>query len=189
MPHYAISEFLIVIASLWGISVAYRVKNFWALLGFLCFCLIGIVAVSRFGFNRIDELAELHQTISKFGAFAAVYFFVAGFLMLDRDPLTPKLTFIAIIILMVLVTLLQVQIVPLFLVGTFMVSYAAFHFSKNVFWTLGAAIMLPNMFFVNQSPVLGPDISWHAFHTLIAVWLVILGLFFKRYHTGLSNEA
>jgi hypothetical protein len=33
---------------------------------------------------------------------------------------------------------------------------------------------------VRQSPILGPVLSWHAYHTLIAIWLIALVYVLKR---------
>jgi uncharacterized membrane protein len=36
------------------------------------------------------------------------------------------------------------------------------------------ALFLANAFFIRRSEFLGPDLSWHLFHTITAVWLVLV---------------
>ena len=43
----------------------------------------------------------------------------------------------------------------------------------NIGAALGFGLMLPNVLFLRQSQFLGPDLSWHLFHIVIALWLVL----------------
>jgi hypothetical protein len=43
----------------------------------------------------------------------------------------------------------------------------------NIGAALGFGVMLPNVLFLRQSKFLGPDLSWHLFHIVIALWLVL----------------
>lgn len=46
---------------------------------------------------------------------------------------------------------------------------------------LGFALMLPNILLVRASPHLSPDVAWHAYHLLVAIWLWII---VRILHTG-----
>jgi len=43
--------------------------------------------------------------------------------------------------------------------------------SRSFMGAAGCGLMLLNVILVRQSAVLGPDISWHLYHVIVAVWL------------------
>lgn len=179
-PHYALSEALIVIAALWG---GWRLARSGALFGVLGVAIFGAAAAVgslRFGTGRIEELAALHQGVSQIGGATAMALVASQLAMVGWAGRASSAKLVAI----VLSTATLVACIaspdlatPLFIVWlvaaiAFAVTLPRHDLPRRLLGGAVVAVFLINLQLVRRSPALGPDLSWHLFHILIAVWIV-----------------
>lgn len=138
------------------------------------------IGVVRYGVDRIDELASLHGNFSQVGgavAMALVALQFAAKFEHWRDGIgrfaAPALTLTTLVAGLVAPDLTT----PLFALWLILaIGLVIVWQDQTVVERLlrgsVVAIFLVNVLLVRRSPTLGPDISWHLFHTLIAVWML-----------------
>lgn len=183
-PHYAISEAFIVIAALYcGWKLA-RCSQWMGAIGVLLFGAAASIGVYRFPSGLVAELASIHRWAGQIGGLTGMGL-IAIELLTKAPPKSKKsiLTWKCLFALlaMILAANLKVDLaVPFFLLWSATAIGAAFMLPagplvKRVGFAAVASIMLLNVIFIRQSNALSQDISWHIFHTLIALW--IFGIF------------
>lgn len=183
-PHYGISESFIVIAALWAVWKLSQSQQYFGAFGIGLMGLAAALGVYRFGTGNITELADIHRMVGQYGGMAGMAFIAVEMLKKAFKSASEKLP--SLLCLIVLagsislgITLPQLTI-PLFLLwglATVIAAACVASGSKRIIFAALAGIMLLNVIFIRQSPHLAPDVSWHAFHTLTAVW--ILGLVYS----------
>jgi hypothetical protein len=185
MTHYAISEFLIVMAGLWAASRLARQRRMAAMFGVLFFALAAGIGVIRFGLDRdgslITGLAPIHQFISLLGGSAAMMVLVYDLIDRRADGLIWRARYEALaLVALTLVVLFRPLAVPLFLLWsigfiTLVVLSAETMQRSRLGVGLLAGLMLIALLVFRQASWLSPAVSWHIFHTLVAIWLFGLG--------------
>ncbi len=186
-PHYALSEAVIVLVAIWvGWRFVTRGAWFGALGGFL-FGVAAALGVYRFGSGQIDALANAHRIFSQIGGATAMALVAAQCLLALFGN---SRRWLAVAVLAVMATLAAGVIRPGLTTPLFL-GWSIVAIGAVVIWPATAAkqrlvrgglmaIFLANLLLVRRSPVLGPDLSWHLFHVLIAVWLIGLRFVFDR---------
>jgi len=199
MPfHYALSELLIVFAALYAIRKFRQSGISFSGPGVLWIAAAAAFGAWRAGVGDSPDLASTHKFFSQLGGLLGTFLIAVAFFQpaWQRATSTQKnQTFLNIaafsgviiaISLLVVTFLLVPGIAPLLtLVFAALIALGAFSLpSQNIgqrsLVTIGASIALFNFLFVRQSPALGPDISWHLFHGLIAVWIVVIAVILTR---------
>lgn len=179
-PHYALSEALIVFAALW---VAWQMARGGGWLGALGVAIFGFAAgigVIRFGFGRIEQLANFHQAFAQIGgatamALVALQCCMGSMKMWSGWRLGIAMTLA--IATLVAGLLVPSATVPLFLAWLIVGAIAcAMLAAPGIRLRLARsavfASFLVNVLLIRRSPLLSMDASWHIYHTLIALWLV-----------------
>lgn len=187
-PHYAISEAFIVIAALWcGIILIKRGQTLGAV-GMFAFGLAASIGVYRFPSGQVQELAVLHRLAGQFGGLLGMALIATELLKSRKHGQSSKtLTAAALagLAASIMTAILAPAIaVPLFLFWSLVAIMAAFTLptgplSKKFLFALAAALMLINVLLFRQSAFLTQHVSWHIFHTLIAVWIGLIYMILK----------
>jgi hypothetical protein len=188
---FAISELFIVAAAIWCTLRLTRRRMWLAAVGCAVFGAIAAIGAYRYGFNQLTELADLHKSTSQIGGAIAIIFIGAQFLMIL--PLVNERHFARVLValsiwisIFVIVTLPAIGIgmgliVMWILVPIVATAYVRHEsFATRFYLAALVSIFLFNFLLVRQSPILGPVLSWHAYHTLIAIWLITLVYVLKR---------
>lgn len=184
-PHYAISEALIVLAALWCGWRFFHRGQWMGAIGTLLFGAAAAVGVYRFPSGQIEELANFHRLAGQLGGLVGMALIASELLKLMLPTSKSKVS----VVVTLAMTLMSVVIawqnppvaVPLFLCWSLVGIVAAISipqrdFLKRALFGMGAALMLLNVIFIRQSSLMAQDLSWHIFHTLVAVWLVLICL-------------
>jgi hypothetical protein len=187
-PHYALSEALLVVAALWAAVRLYRGGYILAAPGILLFGLAAAMGVWRFGSSAfdggaIDEWATIHRTLSLTGGAMGLTLIVAELLRvrfaLFRSSAAMGAQIGAALLIGAIVYSDPGAAIPLFFVPTLLVGGVVLAYLAPAQTQGGQiagaglfAIFLFNILIVRQSPTLGPAVSWHLYHILIAVWVV-----------------
>ncbi|WP_109356285.1 hypothetical protein [Sphingorhabdus sp. EL138] len=180
-PHYAISEALIVLAAIWCVLRLSRLNHWFAALGIAIFGFAAAIGVYRFGTNQIEELASFHKNFSQTGGSVAMALVSAQLLL--AEPLVNRTKvlrwFVLLLVVVSSVTAFKFPTLntPLFIawLSVAIVSAAlipASTIARRVSLAAIVSIFLINLLLIRHSPQISPDISWHLFHILVAVWLL-----------------
>lgn len=182
MPtHYAASELLIVLVALWTARALWRQNMGHAALGTLLFGTAAALGAVKFGLGvRHESFIALHQLASQFGGLVGVMLLTHQ-LMTSSDILQkwvpPHRGFAALVALVAFV--LPLARVPLFLIWSLGLIVLCATRTPQIALAAPAkaamaAIMLLNVLVLRQAAWLTPAVSWHAFHIVVAVWLLAI---------------
>jgi len=180
-PHYAVSEALIVIAALYAGWVLANRNQWMGAIGVLLFGAAAAIGVYRFPSGQVQELAALHKWAGQIGGLTGMSLIASGLLgasslLSSRTQL--KTYCLALCAISVALAFFKPALaVPLFLLWSLVAILAAFALpAKSLASRFGialiAGVMLLNLVFVRRATYLTPDVSWHAFHALIAIWII-----------------
>lgn len=198
MPvHYAASEAVLVLACLWSIRAFWRNGCRLASVGAALIGIAAALGTIRFGLNAHDQLETIHKLVSRAGGLIGAgliasdlvrYFAPAG----SRDMVGKLAVLVVGLCIAVALTwpVVAVAVVMAFTLVPILVVLlgAAAPVAGRLLATAAASLMLINILLVQRSPVLGPDISWHAYHLLIAVWLVAIAMILTWQQVGRGKQ-
>lgn len=179
-PHYALSEALIVFAALWVAWKMARGGGWLGALGVATFGFAAGIGVIRFGFGRIEELADFHQAFAQIGgatAMALVALQCCMGAMRIWSGWRLGLATIFAVATLALGLLEPSASVPAFLAWLIVgaIGCAALPAPGMRLRLARAAVFasfLVNVLLIRRSPLLSMDASWHIYHALIALWLI-----------------
>lgn len=180
MAHYAVSEFLIVLAALWGANRLVANARTTAAFGLLLFGAAAAIGVVRFPLDLIEPWADMHRFAGTMGGLLAMMALAHQILRTQttRPAQNASRVHMALAALGLGLALAQPQLrVLLFLLWSLGFIYlAARHTPQRLApaWAKAgvAGFMLLNVIVVRQSPYLDAAVSWHIFHVLVAVWML-----------------
>ena len=181
--HFALSEVVLVITAIWCVVKFTRAHLYFAAVGTFILGLTALIGSVRFGFGEIESMAVVHKTASMVGGVIAVTLIASQFVLANFQP-TRRKTVGRLLVLTALASCLGAVMISgagtiVFVVWSLVGSIWAFSALKGPLWSrclIAVAVsgLLLDQLFVSQSPVLGPNLSWHLYHLIIAVWLVFL---------------
>lgn len=171
MPlHFAITDALVALVAAWGAWQMLRSRRPVAGLGFALFALAGLIGTMRITSGQIDQWAMVHKMASQLGGLAGLVLLLS---QIVRKQLWRHSTTVS--MLSALAAVAIAAIVPAFGAALFvvmlLVAIALLLKERAHTGAAGFALMLINVTLVRQSVLLGPDISWHAYHVIVAIWL------------------
>lgn len=179
-PHYAISEALIVLAALYCGWRLFRRDQWMGAIGVLLFGAAASIGVYRFPTGQVQELAAVHRWAGQIGGLIGMGLIasecIRKALPASRKTGAMRACLIVIVISLLIALLKPALAVPLFLLWSLICIVGATALpAKSIINRFGfaalASLMLLNVVFLRQSNHLTQDVSWHAFHTLIAIWI------------------
>lgn len=187
-PHYAISEAAIVIVALWCIWRFVQSGYWMAAAGSALFGIAAAIGAYRFGTGQVELLALPHRTFSQLGGAIAISLITAQILTMFRFAQRG-----------VIRTMIGAIIAGSAAIVVASPQLATFLFLLWLAIAIAAALLMPtinglmrlsnaaivgvfgiNLLLIRQSSILGPDLSWHLFHLLVAAWLLGLLYLFDR---------
>lgn len=198
MPvHYAASEAALVAACFWCIRAFWSNGCQLASAGAALIGLAAALGTIRFGLNAHDQLEAIHKLVSRAGGLLGAGLIAADLIRYfapeSTRGLVGKLAMLVIgLCIAVALTLPAVAVVVVIaftVVPVLAVLFGAVApLTGRLVATAAASLMLINILLVQRSPVLGPDISWHAYHLLIAVWLVAIAMILTWQQAGRGKQ-
>lgn len=179
MPiHYALSDGLVGVLGMWGLWSLARRGQLLPGLGLGLFGLAGLIGLVRITSGLIAPMAVLHKTVSQLGGLAGLVLILSG-LMRHLGLKFPALGVLAAVAVAVAIAVRMPAIGQgLFaaglLAGFLVLAAAPGSVSLRVQSALVFGVMLPNVLLLRSAPALNPDLRWHAYHLIVALWLVLL---------------
>lgn len=171
--HYALSEALIVVAAIFAIARIWHL-NRWFAIGLAVVALAGLVGAIRIVGGMTGDIVILHDFLSRYGALFGLGCMV-GALQGWQNPL-PLILGLAAATMAMALPIAGPPIMAILLLGGAAFAYrgapdtkllAAISFGSLVLAPFASAPFRPNDLAV----------AWHMFHTLVAAWFVLVGVF------------
>lgn len=176
MPlHFTLSEIAICAVALWGALRLWLNGQALGSIGVIFFGLAALIGIIRIASGADEILAPAHRFAAQAGGAFGLVLIVSEVIRLRRwrVPLPAVVTCAGVAALAVVTGGAWGGLIFLVLLLTGALVIAT-HSGRKLrgLLAMGFAIMAPNILFVRQSPFLGTDASWHAYHLVTALWLV-----------------
>lgn len=194
-PHYAISEAFIVLAAIWCTVRLVPSGHWWGALGSAIFGIAAAIGVYRFGASQMAELAGFHKNFSQIGGSIAMALMSAQLLLevplIKRAAVAKRIVTAAVFASAVAAFAIPALTTLLFIIWLLAAIVAAAmmptnRFARRLSFAAIVSVFLINLLLIRQSPHLNPDISWHLFHVLVALWL--LGMIYVMEYRRSNDE-
>ena len=183
--HYALSEILIVIASLYTARQLSTNKNYFALIGILLLGLTAAIGAVRFGIINSELIVQINKILALYAGISALslvstqlvfnsylknfgkYIFLIAFVSIIGALLFPKLLLLNLIYLWSIVSI----ILSIFLCEKII--------AKKILNGILMSILIFGFLFLSKRGLfaesLGADLSFHLYHIFIAAWILSMG--------------
>ena len=183
--HYALSEILIVIASLYTARQLSTNKNYFALIGILLLGLTAAIGAVRFGIINSELIVQINKILALYAGISALslvstqlifnsylknfgkYIFLITLVSILGALLFPKLLLLNLIYLWSIVSI----ILSIFLCEKII--------AKKILNGILMSILIFGFLFLSKRGLfaesLGADLSFHLYHIFIAAWILSMG--------------
>ena len=183
--HYALSEILIVIASLYTARQLSTNKNYFALIGILLLGLTAAIGAVRFGIINSELIIQINKILALYAGITALslvstqlifnsylknfgkYIFLIALVSILGALLFPKLLLLNLIYLWSIVSV----ILSIFLCEKII--------AKKILNGILMSILIFGFLFLSKKGLfaenLGADLSFHLYHIFIAAWVFSMG--------------
>ena len=183
--HYALSEILIVITSLYTAGQLSTNKNYFALIGILLLGLTAAIGAVRFGIINSELIIQINQILALYAGISALslvstqlifnsylknfgkYIFLIALVSILGALLFPKLLLLNLIYLWSIVSI----ILSIFLCEKII--------AKKILNGILMSILIFGFLFLSKRGLfaesLGADLSFHLYHIFIAAWILSMG--------------
>jgi len=183
--HYALSEILIVIASLYTARQLSTNKNYFALIGILLLGLTAAIGAVRFGIINSELIVQINKILALYAGISALslvstqlvfnsylknfgkYIFLIALVSILCALLFPKLLLLNLIYLWSIVSI----ILSIFLCEKII--------AKKILNGILMSILIFGFLFLSKRGLfaesLGADLSFHLYHIFIAAWILSMG--------------
>ena len=183
--HYALSEILIVITSLYTAGQLSTNKNYFALIGILLLGLTAAIGAVRFGIINSELIIQINKILALYAGISALslvstqlifnsylknfgkYIFLIALVSILGALLFPKLLLLNLIYLWSIVSI----ILSIFLCEKII--------AKKILNGILMSILIFGFLFLSKRGLfaesLGADLSFHLYHIFIAAWILSMG--------------
>ena len=183
--HYALSEILIVITSLYTANQLFTNKNYFALIGILLLGLTAAIGAVRFGIINSELIIQINKILALYAGISALslvstqlifnsylknfgkYIFLIALVSILGALLFPKLLLLNLIYLWSIVSV----ILSIFLCEKII--------AKKILNGILMSILIFGFLFLSKRGLfaesLGADLSFHLYHIFIAAWILSMG--------------
>ncbi len=183
--HYALSEILIVVASLYTARQLTTNKNYFALIGILLLGLTAAIGAVRFGIINSELIVQINKILALYAGISALslvstqlifnsylknfgkYIFLIALVSILGALLFPKLLLLNLIYLWSIVSI----ILSIFLCEKII--------AKKILNGILMSILIFGFLFLSKRGLfaesLGADLSFHLYHIFIAAWILSMG--------------
>ena len=183
--HYALSEILIVIASLYTARQLSTNKNYFALIGILLLGLTAAIGAVRFGIINSELIVQINKILALYAGISALSLVSTQLIFNSYLKNFGKYVF-----LIALVSMLGALLFPkllllnlIYLWSVFSVILAIFlcekTIAKKILNGILMSILIFGFLFLSKRGLfaesLGADLSFHLYHIFIAAWILSMG--------------
>ena len=179
--HYAYSEILIVLVSVYTLIVFFKERQFYIFAGVFLISCAALIASIRFGINYQNELKSFHQLLSAISLLFGIPLIVIE-IMKRSNLLNNKVIYLVLLIAIIisLFILLQAKNLIILVAASWLIIGAVFSvlISRESALTRIVSGIFFSLIIINlilrRLELFEPSASWHLYHIGIAVWLYLL---------------
>ena len=185
--HFALSEILIVIAGAYSIRIFLQHKLNFAAAGVLVLTIAAFLATLRFGLNMHAELKSSHQLFTALSLLFGVPLITIDVIKKSKFLNEKIILIIALIMALMsiyvfshaknLIVLYAIIWLVLGIIFSFLIPREKI--SSRFVSSFIFSIILIN-FIVRQVQLFEPNLSWHFYHIVVAVWLYLMTLLMTK---------
>ena len=188
--HYALSEILIVLVSVYTLTVFFKARQFYIFAGVFLISCAALIASIRFGINYQNELKSFHQLLSAISLLFGIPLIVIE-IMKRSNLLNNKFIYLVLLIAIIfsLFILLQAKNLIILVAASWLIIGAIFSILISRERTLTRIVsgIFFSLIIINlilrRMELFDPSTSWHLYHIGIAVWLYLLTRILKQKET------
>ena len=188
--HYALTELLIVVACIFSVNKLSRNNYYFALLGIILIGIAAAVGAVRFGLLNTEFIIQLNKILALYAGVLCLSLittqivfnlnfkilgwlvFVLAVLSIISGFIWPKILLIKLIYFWSILSIILVLFIP------------EEGISKRIIKSILMSILLISFLTVSKRGLLtdslGADLSFHLYHTLIAIWVVSINFVIKE---------
>ena len=179
--HYALSEILIVLVSVYTLTVFFKARQFYIFAGVFLISCAALIASIRFGINYQNELKSFHQLLSAISLLFGIPLIVIE-IMKRSNLLNNKVIYLVLLIAIIisLFILLQAKNLIILVAASWLIIGVIFSIliSRESALTRIVSGIFFSLIIINlilrRMELFDPSASWHLYHIGIAVWLYLL---------------
>ena len=179
--HYALSEILIVLISIYTLTIFFKERRFYSFVGVFLISCAAVIASIRFGINYQSELKSFHQLLSAISLLFGIPLIVIE-IMKRSNLLNNKIIYLVLLIAIIisLYILLQAKHLTITIAASWLIIGAVFSvlISRESALTRIVSGIFFSLIIINlilrRMELFDPSASWHLYHIGIAVWLYLL---------------
>ncbi len=179
--HYAYSEILIVLVSVYTLTVFFKERQFYIFAGVFLISCAALIASIRFGINYQNELKSFHQLLSAISLLFGIPLIVIE-IMKRSNLLNNKVIYLVLLIAIIisLFILLQAKNLIILVAASWLIIGVIFSIliSRESALTRIVSGIFFSLIIINlilrRMELFDPSASWHLYHIGIAVWLYLL---------------
>ncbi len=188
--HYAFSEILIVLVSVYTLTVFFKERQFYIFAGVFLISCAALIASIRFGINYQNELKSFHQLLSAISLLFGIPLIVIE-IMKRSNLLNNKIIYLVLLIAIIisLFILLQAKNFIILVATSWLIIGVIFSIliSRERALTRIVSGIFFSLIIINlilrRMELFDPSTSWHLYHIGIAVWLYLLTRILKQKET------
>lgn len=188
--HYAITEILIVISSIYSIRQLSLKKNYFAIIGIAMIGIAAAVGAIRFGLLDTEFMIQLNKKLGLYAGIICLSFIsVQMAFNLDWKKIAWMLLFTALVCLLISIIWPKYFLINLIFFWSFVSILIALDFPEKKFTYRifrGAMMSILVISFLTVSKngflvdIIGPMTSFHLYHFLIALWVYLINFIIKK---------
>ena len=179
--HYALSEILIVLISIYTLTIFFKERRFYSFVGVFLISCAAVIASIRFGINYQNELKSFHQLLSAISLLFGIPLIVIE-IMKRSNLLNNKVIYLVLLIAIIisLFILLQAKNLIILVAASWLIIGVIFSIliSRESALTRIVSGIFFSLIIINlilrRMELFDPSASWHLYHIGIAVWLYLL---------------
>ena len=185
--HYAYSEILIVLVSVYTLTVFFKERQFYIFAGVFLISCAALIASIRFGINYQNELKSFHQLLSAISLLFGIPLIVIE-IMKRSNLLNNKVIYLVLLIAIIisLFILLQAKNLIILVAASWLIIGVIFSIliSRESALTRIVSGIFFSLIIINlilrRMELFDPSTSWHLYHIGIAVWLYLITRILKQ---------
>ena len=179
--HYALSEILIVLISIYTLTIFFKERRFYSFAGVFLISCAAVIASIRFGINYQSELKYFHQLLSAISLLFGIPLIVIE-IMKRSNLLNNNIIYLVLLIAIIisLFILLQAKNLIILVAASWLIIGVIFStlISRESALTRIVSGIFFSLIIINlilrRMELFDPSASWHLYHIGIAVWLYLL---------------
>ena len=190
--HYAITEIAIIISSLYSIYILNNRKDYFAIVGISLIAIAAAIGVIRYGLTTNNSIVQINKILGIYSGLTCISLICVQMVFNLQWKYIYKIL-LATLIISLLVSIIWPKQFILYLILMWsllsiliVMKYPNFNIVQKITRGLLMSILLVGFLTVRKNGILtdllGPSISFHTFHIIIALWIFSTTQLIKKPH-------